>query len=145
MAETEGTEEQVTTVVMVAKAETLVVTPVEAMVGMEGIAAKAETMEGTAVKVEMVAQAITHQVEMAGMEVKAVVVEMLPEETEGMEVREGTVITRLGEMVLPVEMVVTTRETTTGIIQGMLMVQGTETEAVMVNTNHQIKTEIHYA
>ncbi|EAO6253341.1 hypothetical protein FCJ58_24095 [Salmonella enterica] len=135
----------VITGVMVAKAETLVVTPVEAMVDMEGITGKAETMEETAVKVEMVAQAITHQVEMVVMEVKAAVEEMLPEETEGMEVREGTVITRQGGVVLPVEMGVTTRETTTGIIQGMLTVLGTETEVVMANTNHQIKTEIHYA
>ncbi|EHW1683282.1 hypothetical protein K2805_005158 [Salmonella enterica] len=145
MEVTEEMEGPVTTGGMVAKAETLVVTPVEVMVDMVGIAEKVGTMEGTVVKVEMAAQVITHQVEMAVMEVKAAAVEMLPEETEEMEVREGTVITRPGGMVLPVEMGGTTRETTTGIIQGMLTVPGTETGAVMVNTNHQIKTEIHYA
>ncbi|MDJ6542215.1 hypothetical protein LEC33_23445 [Salmonella enterica] len=142
MVVTAATAGQVITVVMVVKVEMPAVTPVEVMEDTVETAVKAETMGETGVKAEMVVQEIIHQVVMVA---KGAEEEMLPEGTEEMEVREETVITRPEGMALQVEMVVTIRETTTGIIQGMLTVPETETEAVMANTNHKIKTEIHYA
>ncbi|EBN2825042.1 hypothetical protein DO225_25320 [Salmonella enterica] len=145
MVVTAATAGQVITVVMVVKVEMPAVTPVEVMEDMEETAVKAETMGETGVKAEMVVQEITHQEGMVEMEAKGAVEEMLPEGMVEMEVREETVITRPEGMALQVEMVVTIRETTTGIIQGMLTEPETETGAVMANTNYKIKTEIHYA